>query len=89
MAAGTVDDSLTIALQSLVKELNEGEAWKGTPTALLNKLNDYESSMYLPKGAAALTSKLKSQESSLNANQIYFHFGRDSERYVKVSGTPF
>ncbi|WP_305370877.1 hypothetical protein [Photobacterium leiognathi] len=86
MASGTIDDSLTIAMQKLIKSLNDGEAWKGTPSALLDKLNDFENSIYLPKGPAALTSKIRGQESSLNANGIYFKVGRDSERYVMVSG---
>ena len=86
MASGTIDDSLTIAMQKLIKGLNHGEAWKGTPSALLEKLYEFESCMFLPKGAAALTSKIRGQESSLNANGIYFKMGRDSERYVMVSG---
>ncbi len=51
-------------------------------------LQHHENPMYLPRGAAALTSKLKAQESSLNANGIYFKIGRDTERYVMVSGKP-
>ncbi|WP_318496157.1 ATP-binding protein [Photobacterium leiognathi] len=86
MASGTIDDSLTIALLKLIKGLNHGEAWKGTPSTLLDKLYEFESSTFLPKGAAALTAKMKGQESSLNANGIYFKMGRDSERYVMVSG---
>ncbi|MGR5452264.1 ATP-binding protein [Vibrio sp. PNB22_3_1] len=89
MASGMADDSLTIALQKLVNDLKAGEAWKSTPSGLLTQLHEYESPMYLPKGAAALTAKLKGQESSLNANGIYIQFGRASERYVLVSGKPF
>ena len=62
---------------------------KGETSAFLNvleKLYEFESCMFLPKGAAALTSKIRGQESSLNANGIYFKVGRDSERYVMVSG---
>ncbi|KJF90689.1 hypothetical protein [Photobacterium leiognathi] len=81
-----IDDRLNIALLKLIKSLNDGEAWKGTPSALLDKLYEFESSTFLPKGAAALTAKMKGQESSLNANGIYFKMGRDSERYVMVSG---
>ncbi|WP_232613964.1 hypothetical protein [Photobacterium carnosum] len=73
-------------MQKLIKGLSDGEAWKGTPSALLEKLYEFESSMFLPKGAAALISKIRGQESSLNANGIYFKMGRDSERYVMVSG---
>lgn len=86
MASGTVDDSLTIALRQLVSELKEGEAWRSTPSTLLDKLNEFEISKFLPQGAAALTAKLKGQEASLNANGIFFKIGRDSERYVMVSG---
>jgi hypothetical protein len=85
MASGTADDSVTIALQKLIKSLKEGEAWRSTPSGLLTKLQDFESSHFLPKGAAALTAKIRGQESSLNANGIYFKFGRDAERYVMVS----
>lgn len=87
MASGMVDDSLTIALQKLVKSLKMGEVWKGTPSSLLTKIQEFESSHYLPKGAAALTAKMKGQESSLNANGIYFKLGRDSERYVILSAS--
>jgi len=88
MASGTVDDSLTIALKKLIEETGKGKAWKNTPSRLLEKLQEYENDTYLPRGAAALTSKLKGQESSLNANGVYFKIGRDSERYVMVSGKP-
>lgn len=53
---------------------------------MFKKLYEFENCMFLPKGAAALTSKIRGQESSLNANGIYFKVGRDSERYVMVSG---
>ncbi|WP_104039900.1 ATP-binding protein [Vibrio hyugaensis] len=85
MASGTADDSLTIALQKLVKTLGVGEAWQSTPSALLEKLYDFENSQFLPKGAGALSAKLKGQEASLNANGIYLKFGRGSERFVMVS----
>lgn len=88
MASGTADDSLTIALRQLVGELKGGEALKSTPSALLSKLHEFESSQFLPKGAAALTAKLKGQESSLNANGIFLKFGRHTDRYVMVSGKP-
>ncbi|MGS0677213.1 hypothetical protein [Shewanella sp. 125m-1] len=87
MASGMVDDSLTIALQKLIKTLKEGEAWRSTPSGLLTKLQAFENSHFLPKGAAALTAKMKAQESSLNANGIHFKIGRDSERYVMVSAS--
>ncbi|MEZ8383150.1 MULTISPECIES: ATP-binding protein [Vibrio] len=87
MASGMVDDSLTIALTSMVKKLC-GKAWKGKPSQLLSKLQEHEDSQYLPKGAAALSAKIKGQESSLNANGIYFKFGRDAERYIMVSDKP-
>ncbi|CAM2965344.1 hypothetical protein [Vibrio mytili] len=84
MASGTADDSLTISLQKLVKTLKAGEAWRSTPSALLEKLYEFESSQFLPRGAAALTAKLKGKESSLNANGIHLKFGRDSERHVMI-----
>lgn len=87
MASGMVDDSLTIALTSMVKKLG-GKAWKGKPSQLLSKLQEHEDSQYLPKGAAALSAKIKGQESSLNANGIYFKFGRAAERYIMVSDKP-
>lgn len=58
----TIDDSLTIALLKLIKSLNDGEAWKGTPSALLEKLGDFENSIFLPKGDAALTSKIEAKK---------------------------
>ncbi|MEZ9275520.1 ATP-binding protein [Vibrio sp. 10N.286.54.B2] len=85
MASGTADDSLTISLQKLVKTLKLGEVWRSTPSALLDKLYEFENSQFLPRGASALTAKLKGQEASLNANGIYLEFGRGSERYVIVS----
>ncbi|KKC97899.1 hypothetical protein [Photobacterium halotolerans] len=88
MASGTADDSLTIALKKLLEKIGTGKAWKGTPSALLSKLQDYEDSMYLPRGAAALSAKLKGQEASLNANGIYFEFGRGAERYIMVFDKP-
>lgn len=88
MASGTADDSLTIALQKLLKQMVSGKVKKFTPSQLLSNLQSHEDSMYLPKGAAALTAKLKGQESSLNANGIYFKFGRDAERYIMVSSEP-
>ncbi|PHJ41258.1 ATP-binding protein [Vibrio sp. PID17_43] len=88
MASGTADDSLTIALQKLLKQMVGGKVKKFTPSQLLSNLQLHEDSMYLPKGAAALTAKLKGQESSLNANGIYFKFGRDAERYIMVSSEP-
>ncbi|MFM2599329.1 ATP-binding protein [Vibrio fortis] len=87
MASGMADDSLTIAFTALLKKTGD-EPWKGKPSELLNKLQDFEESMYLPKGAAALSAKIKGQESSLNANGIYFKFGRDAERYIMVSDKP-
>ncbi|MEZ8790192.1 ATP-binding protein [Vibrio splendidus] len=87
MASGMVDDSLTIALTSMVKKLGD-KAWKGKPSQLLSKLQEHEDSQYLPKGAAALSAKIKGQESSLNANGIYFKFGRAAERYIMVSDKP-
>lgn len=82
------DDSLTIAFTALLKKAG-GKPWKGKPSELLNKLQEFEESMYLPKGAAALSAKIKGQESSLNANGIYFEFGREAERYIMVSDKPF
>ncbi|EOD9422077.1 ATP-binding protein [Vibrio campbellii] len=87
MASGMADDSLTIAFTALLKKAG-GKPWKGKPSELLNKLQEFEESMYLPKGAAALSAKIKGQESSLNANGIYFKFGRDAERYIMVSDKP-
>ncbi|MDW3059192.1 ATP-binding protein [Vibrio sp. 1978] len=87
MASGMADDSLTIAFTALLKKTGD-EPWKGKPSELLNKLQKFEESMYLPKGAAALSAKIKGQESSLNANGIYFKFGRDAERYIMVSDKP-
>lgn len=43
MASGTIDDSLTIAMQKLIKGLSDGEAWKGTPSASLEKLYEFYS----------------------------------------------
>ncbi|MFA0170728.1 ATP-binding protein [Vibrio splendidus] len=88
MASGTEDDSLTVAMQKLIKSAANDKIWKATPSRLLETLQHHENPMYLPRGAAALTSKLKAQESSLNANGIYFKIGRDTERYVMVSGKP-
>ncbi|WP_019617254.1 hypothetical protein [Psychromonas ossibalaenae] len=88
MASGTEDDSLTVAMQKLIKSAANDKIWKATPSRLLETLQQHENSMFLPRGAAALTSKLKAQESSLNANGIYFKIGRDTERYVMVSGKP-
>ncbi|EVT99043.1 hypothetical protein D018_2704 [Vibrio parahaemolyticus VP2007-007] len=87
MASGMADDSLTIAFTALLKKAG-GKPWKGKPSELLNKLQEFEESMYLPKGAAALSAKIKGQESSLNANGIYFKFGRDADRYIMVSDKP-
>ncbi|MEZ8037795.1 ATP-binding protein [Vibrio splendidus] len=89
MASGTADDSLTIALKKLIEETGKGKAWKSSSSALLSKLNQFEDSMYLPKGAGALSAKIKGQESSLNANGIFFKIGRDADRYIAVSDTPF
>ncbi|EKO3457802.1 ATP-binding protein [Vibrio fluvialis] len=88
MASGMADDSLTIAFTALLKKGN-GKPWKGKPSELLRKLQEFEENMYLPKGAAALSAKIKGQESSLNANGIYFEFGREAERYIMVSDKPF
>jgi hypothetical protein len=88
MASGTEDDSLTVAMQKLIKSVADDKIWKATPSRLLETLQQLENPMYLPRGAAALTSKLKAQESSLNANGIYFKIGRDTDRYVLVSGNP-
>lgn len=88
MASGMADDSLTIAFTNLLKKIPNGKAAKYTPAQLLSKLQEYEDSMYLPKGAGALSAKIKGQESSLNANGIYFKFGRGAERYVMVSSKP-
>ncbi|ELV8656821.1 ATP-binding protein [Vibrio vulnificus] len=87
MASGMADDSLTIAFTALLKKGN-GKPWKGKPSELLRKLQEFEENMYLPKGAAALSAKIKGQESSLNANGIYFEFGREAERYIMVSDKP-
>lgn len=88
MASGTEDDSLTVAMQKLIQSVANDKVWKATPSRLLETLQHHENPMYLPRGAAALTSKLKAQESSLNANGIYFKLGRDTERYVMISGNP-
>ncbi|MGF1877180.1 ATP-binding protein [Photobacterium frigidiphilum] len=88
MASGTEDDSLTVAMQKLIKSAANDKIWKATPSRLLETLQFHENPMYLPRGAAALTSKLKAQESSLNANGVYFKLGRDTERFVMVSGKP-
>ncbi|MCL1056800.1 ATP-binding protein [Shewanella gelidimarina] len=88
MASGMADDSLTIAFTHLLKTVPSGKAVKYSPSDLLDKLQDYEDGMYLPRGAAALSSKIKGQESSLNANGIYFKFGRAAERYIMVSAKP-
>ena len=88
MASGTEDDSLTVAMQKLIKSAANDKIWKATPSRLLETLQNHENPMYLPRGAAALTSKLKAQESSLNANGVYFKIGRDTDRYVMVSGKP-
>lgn len=88
MASGTEDDSLTVAMQKLIKSAANDKVWKATPSRLLETLQHHENPMYLPRGAAALTSKLKAQESSLNANGVYFKIGRDTDRYVMVSGKP-
>jgi hypothetical protein len=89
MASGTADDSLTIALQKFIQKQAGNKVWKSTPSGLLETLQQYENQMYLPRGAAALTSKMKAQESSLNANGIYFKMGRGSERFVMVAAKPF
>ena len=88
MASGTEDDSLTVAMQKLIKSVANDKIWKATPSRLLETLQHHENPMYLPRGAAALTSKLKAQESSLNANGVYFKIGRETDRYVMVSGKP-
>ena len=88
MASGMADDSLTIAFTNLLKKLPNGKAVKYTPSGLLSKLQEHEDGMYLPRGAGALSTKIKGQESSLNANGIYFKFGRKSERYIMVSAKP-
>ncbi|MGR5531674.1 ATP-binding protein [Vibrio alfacsensis] len=85
MASGTVDDDLTISLKDMLKNLPKGKLWRGTPSQLLYKLQECDGGSFLPRGAAALTTKLKGQEASLNANGIYFKFGRDAERYILVS----
>jgi hypothetical protein len=87
MASGMADDSTTIALKGMTSKLG-GKVWKGTPSQLLNKLQENEDSQYLPRGASALSAKIKGQESSLNANGIYFKFGRAAERYIMVSDKP-
>ncbi len=86
MADGMVDDSLTLALKKLVEKVGTGKIWKGTPSDLLDTLQDLENPMYLPKAPGALSSKLFGQESSLNANGIFIKKGRGSERYVAVAG---
>lgn len=83
MASGTADDSLTLALQKLLK--NRPKPWKGSASSLLELLQEHESSYYLPKGAGALSQRLKGQEPGLKANGIHLAFGRDKERYIIVS----
>lgn len=83
MASGTADESLTLALQKLLK--NRVEPWKGSASSLLELLQEHESSYSLPKGAGALSQRLKGQESGLKANGIHLAFGRGKERYIIVS----
>ncbi|MEZ8518219.1 ATP-binding protein [Vibrio cyclitrophicus] len=85
MADGMVDDSLTLSLQKLVSKVGKGKIWKGTPSDLLDTLQELENPMYLPKAPGALSAKLFGQESSLNANGIFIKKGRGAERYVAVS----
>jgi hypothetical protein len=87
MASGTEDDSLTVAMQKVIAQTKKvsRKNWKSTPSKLLETLQSHENQTYLPRGAAALTSKLRAQESSLNANGVFFKIGRDSERYIIIS----
>lgn len=89
MASGTADDSLTIALKKLLEMIPTGEEWRGTATDLLHMLQQYENSAYLPRGASALSARIKSQESSLNANGLFFDIGRGTDRYIAVSDKPY
>jgi hypothetical protein len=84
MASGTEDDSLTLGLQKLLL-LQPNKVWKGSATELLNELKEHDSPYHLPKGAGALSQRLKGQISSLAANSIYLQFGRDKDRYIIVS----
>ena len=42
----------------------------------LDTLQGYEQSSYLPRSPAALTSKMKALEASLNASGIFFRIGK-------------
>ena len=86
MADGTADDSLTLALQKLIKKTGKGKVWNGTPSHLLDTLQDLENPMYLPKAPGALSTKLFGQESSLNANGVYIKKWRNAERMIAVAG---
>ncbi|MFB1084383.1 ATP-binding protein [Vibrio diabolicus] len=86
MADGMGDDSLTLALQKLIKKIGKGKVWKGTPSKLLDTLQAEENPMYLPKAPGALSTKLFGQESSLNANGVYIKKWRGAERMIAVAG---
>lgn len=86
MASGTEDDSLTLALQKIL-EHQKGKAWKGSATDLLNNVQLFDSPYHLPKSAGALSQRLKSQQTSLEANGVYLEFGRSKERFIIVSAS--
>ena len=49
-ASGVEHDSLTVALETLIMERCRQKPWKGTPSALLSLLQQYEQTSYLPRG---------------------------------------
>lgn len=85
MADGTADDSLTLALQKLLKKVGKGKVWKGSASHLLETLQELENYLYLPKAPAALSTKLFGQESSFNANGIFIKKGRGTDRFILVA----
>ncbi|PSV43255.1 ATP-binding protein [Photobacterium sp. GB-36] len=89
-ASGVEHDSLTIAFEKFIAmNCKDKTVWEGEPSELLRMLQMLESSYGMPKTAASLTVKLKSQEASFNAAGIYFLIGRSKKRFIKVAGKPF
>ncbi|GHA67476.1 ATP-binding protein [Photobacterium aphoticum] len=89
-ASGVEHDSLTIAFEKFIAmNCKDSTVWEGEPSELLRMLQMLESSYGMPKTAASLTVKLKSQEASFNAAGIFFLMGRGKKRFIKVAGKPF